>query len=178
MFKIVFQIENVNNLYNLGNGTFIPVSSSNATPSAYDPGTGNPNDIDYFSDSISDPMYVGNWVFENNGSSTIKDLEKLTAKKEDLKKQLVKQNLIDNYSLSEEKAESLATLHQQWRKVKSQNKSLTQTEKKYFSQSIFGYDLSGANNSELLNNTNELIQKAADYNGVSVENLLNIFGTN
>lgn len=102
------------------------------------------------------------WVYEKTEASP-KDLEKVGFLKEVFKRERIQNFLIDNYALSEERAQELSHLLQVWSK-----RSLSKKEQNIFSYKVLG--ISPAEVEKMYTERNEdLIEKAAEINDITPE---------
>ncbi len=116
----------------------------------------------------------GNY-FSVSGESS-KDLEAMGAKLERINIQSLSERLVSNYGLSEERADSVARHLKAYEKISSK-RSLTSKEKDFFSNELLGVNyrdaqnaFTGGNNEEL----NDLVERAAEKNGTSPEQISDI----
>ncbi len=127
----------------------------------------------YYNDSFG--SYAGEFVFEQT-EATMKDLEKAGALKEAWKTAKVSELLSAKYGLSEERSEKVAKMMSQWEKL-SKQRQMTDADANVFSKEVLGVDItaakdafegSAAGDNASLNN---LIEKAAEVNGITPEHM-------
>ena len=109
-----------------------------------------------------------------------KDLEKLGAVKEAFATKKVKELLNFDYGLSEKRSESVAKLVVNWKKV-SNNRAMTSADADAFTEKLIGVNINEATEaykSSLEGDSaslDSLIEKAADVNETSPENMKELF---
>jgi len=105
----------------------------------------------------------------SEADSSIKDLELMGANLEEYQNQNLGEALSINYGLSVERSQEVARLITQYKKL-STKRSLTPTEKNYFSHELLGTDYEKALGSLTTGqDLDGLLEKAADINGTSPE---------
>ena len=109
-----------------------------------------------------------------------KDLEKLGAVKEAFATKKVKEVLNFDYGLSEKRSESVAKLVVNWSKV-SNNRAMTSADADAFTKKLIGVNINDATEAYKASlegdstSLDSLIEKAADVNETSPENMKDLF---
>jgi hypothetical protein len=146
-------------------------------------------DLDYFDDYAIDVWYAGAGYWEDidgnlfeEGTGSEKDLEKVAAQMEKLQVEAVGEGIAAKFGLSVERGQEMARIAQNWKKA-SATRTMTDADADALSSELFGFDLTAglkaieglkSGDSESLNN---LIEKAAEVNGVTPEHLNQVLTT-
>lgn len=120
---------------------------------------------------VNDP---GN--FFSQSSDSIKDVETIGANAEASRFENLAETLSTNYGLSEERAEAVAKNISVYQKLSSK-RSLTEKERNFFSTELLGVNFKNAQKALTSGNTqdlNDLLEKAAEKNGTSPEQISSI----
>ena len=146
-------------------------------------------DLDYFDDFAVDVWSIGGGLWEDidgnlydEKSGSNKDLEKVAAQMEKLQVEAVGEGIAAKFGLSVERGQDMARIAQNWKKA-SATRAMTDADSDALSNELFGFDLSAglkaieelkSGDGESLNN---LIEKAAEVNGVTPEHLNEVLTT-
>jgi len=148
-------------------------------------------DLDYFDDYSVDvwETYFGSGLWEDSygnlyeeGTGATKDLEKIAATMEKLQVEAVGEGIAAKFGLSVERGQEMARIAQNWKKA-SATRSMTDADADALSNELFGFDLTaGLKAIEELKSgdgesLNQLIEKAAEVNGVTPEHLNQVLTT-
>jgi hypothetical protein len=112
-------------------------------------------------------------IYFSESSESVKDVEAMGANIEASKLDNLAETLAASYGLSEERANSVAKNISAYQKL-STRRSLTEKEKNFFSSELLGVSFKNAQNALTSGNTqdlNDLLEKAADKNGTSPEQI-------
>jgi len=143
-----------------------------------------PGGTDYNGDYISPSGWVSNymWVYEDPnsnvvfelGNQTSKDLESVTAALQAQDTEQIRNVLVANYGLSEDRAADVASLAQSWQQI-SKSRTMTSKDMGEFQSKVFGSDLNSIVKAakKAMNGNSEdyesLVQRAATLNDISPE---------
>ncbi|RLA62831.1 MAG: hypothetical protein DRQ89_08475 [Epsilonproteobacteria bacterium] len=140
-------------------------------------------DLDYFDDYAVDVWGVGGGYWEDingnlyeEGTGSEKDLEKVAAQMEKLQVEAVGEGIALKFGLSVERGQKMARIAKNWKKA-SKTRSMTDRDADALAKELFGFDLNEGMKAikEFKNGDGEsltqLIEKAAEVNGVTPEHL-------
>ena len=131
---------------------------------------------------VSDLSLVGDFFYQKDSGELFsekgqvsKDLESMGAKAQLSDTKELSSRLSAEYGLSEKRAEKVAKLVSQYQNLSSK-RSLSSSEQNYFSRELLGVDYNKALQAMTKNQDeqNELLEKAAEVNGTSSEQVSSI----
>ncbi len=163
----------------VGKGQYwaLNLNSPNRSNYAYDDDFFNAESIPVFGIPWTNNYRDANGnIFETDSVSN-KDLEKIGNFTDKIKKEKISEELIANYGLSVERSAEVANLLSDYTRI-TQKRSLTEKEQDYFSKKVLGVGFKDADSVIKGGNTEDLgnlIQKAAELNGTTPEQMQEIF---